>query len=259
MNIKKIWIIGVKDFKTYFISPIGYLVISSYIFVIGYMFYMRLIFFLNQKMMSAQYAQYGQTMDVSLNDAIIKPVYGSMNLIMLFVIPLITMRLLSEEKKQKTMELLLTSPISHFEIVAGKFLSAMLLIGVTFAFTIAYPVILYIGGNPDMGQVFTMYLGLLCVSACYIAIGLFWSSMTENQIISAVLTFISLLFMWIIDWSAQALGSTLGDVTGYLSIIRHFDSFFDGTINSKDVVYYLSFTFFGLFLSYLGIESKNWK
>ncbi|MBN1114758.1 MAG: ABC transporter permease subunit [Oligoflexia bacterium] len=254
--MKKIWIIAKKDFKTFFISPIGYMVISSFLLIIGYMFYQRLVFFVRQSLISMQM---GQPMEVSLNDAIIKPLYGTINLLFLFIIPLITMRLIAEEKKLKTIELLLTSPVTTAQLVAGKFLSALLLVATTLAGTLLFPVTLYIGGNPDMGQIFTMYLGLLMISACYISVGLFWSSLTENQIIAAVLTFVSLLFLWIIDWSAMNFSSGTAAVISYFSVIRHFESFIMGIIDSKDVVFYLTFCVFGLFLSYVGIESKNWQ
>ena len=110
-----------------------------------------------------------------------------------------------------------------------------------------------------MGQIFTMYVGLILVSACYISVGLFWSSLTENQIIASVLTFISLLFLWIIDWSSQSAGEVTAAILANISIIRHFESFIQGVINIKDVVYYLSFCLFGLCLSYFGIESRNWR
>lgn len=253
--MRKVFIIAKKDFKTYFISPIGYLFLSSFLLIVGFMFYQRLIYFLRQSNIASQM---GQDISVSLNDAIIKPLYGTINLLFLFLVPLITMRLIAEEKKQKTMELLLTSPVSTNHIILGKFTSAMMLIGLTLLCTLTYPVILYIGGNPDMGQVLTMYLGLLFLSASYICVGLFWSSLTENQIIAAVLTFISLLFLWVIDWTAQSSGQILGSIVYYLSIMRHFESFGEGTISLKDTVYYISFCGFVLYLTYLSIESRKW-
>lgn len=254
--MKKTLTIALKDFKTYFISPIGYLVISTFLFIMGYMFYQRLVLFIRETSIREQL---GQPIAVSLNNAIIKPLYGTINLLFLFIIPLITMRLIAEEKKNKTIELLLTSPVQTSEIIVGKFISAFMLISLTLFCTLIFPFILYLGGNPDMGQVFTMFIGLLFVSACYISVGIFWSSLTENQIIAAVLTFISLLFLWIIDWAAQNAGQTTAAILSYASIIRHFESFMEGSLNFKDVVYYTTFCFFGLYLSFTGIESKNWR
>jgi ABC-2 type transport system permease protein len=254
--MKKSFIIASRDFRTYFTSPIGFLFLSSFLFIVGFMFYQRLIFFVRQSMIGAQM---GQSMNISLNDAIIKPLYGTINLLFLFLVPLITMRLISEEKKQKTIELLLTSPVTTIEIITGKFLSAMYLIALTLLCTLVYPLILYIGGNPDNGQIFSMYVGLVLLSACYVSIGIFWSSLTENQIIAAVLTFVSLLFLWIIDWATQNSSQLMTSAIYYLSIMRHFESFGEGVISLKDTIYYMSFCAFGLYLASLGIESRNWK
>jgi len=254
--VKKSCVIAKKDFRTYFISPIGYLFLSSFLLIVGFMFYQRLIYFVRQSLIGSQL---GQQINISLNDAVIKPLYGTINLLFLFLIPMITMRLISEEKKQRTIELLLTYPITSTQLIIGKFLSAMFLVALTLACTLTYPLILYIGGNPDMGQIFTMYIGLIFLSACYVSVGVFWSSLTENQIIASVLTFISLLFLWVVDWAAQNSGQFMSSFLYYLSIMRHFESFGEGLISLKDTVYYVSFCAFALYLSYLGIEARNWK
>ena len=254
--MKKSCVIAKKDFRTYFISPIGYLFLSSFLLIVGFMFYQRLIYFVRQSLIGAQL---GQQLNISLNDAVIKPLYGTINLLFLFLVPMITMRLISEEKKQRTIELLLTYPITSTQLIIGKFLSAMFLVALTLICTLTYPLILYIGGNPDMGQIFTMYIGLIFLSACYVSVGVFWSSLTENQIIASVLTFISLLFLWVVDWAAQNTGQFMSSFLYYLSIMRHFESFGEGLISLKDTVYYVSFCGFALYLSYLGIEARNWK
>ena len=254
--MKKSCVIAKKDFRTYFISPIGYLFLSSFLLIVGFMFYQRLIYFVRQSLIGSQM---GQQLNVSLNDAVIKPLYGTINLLFLFLIPMITMRLISEEKKQRTIELLLTYPITSTQLIVGKFLSAMFLVALTLACTLTYPLILYVGGNPDMGQIFTMYIGLIFLSACYVSVGVFWSSLTENQIVASVLTFVSLLFLWIVDWAAQNTGQFMSSFLYYLSIMRHFESFGEGVISLKDTVYYVSFCGFALYLSYLGIEARNWK
>ncbi len=249
----KIFAIANKDLKTYFLSPTGYVVISSFLFLIGFMFYQRLLFFIRQ---SFQSIQMGQDLMTSLNDAVIKPLYGTINVLFLFIIPLITMRLISEEKKQKTIELLFTSPVSTMDIVIAKFLSAMYLILIVLVATLVYPIFLYINGNPDPGQIITMYLGLVFLSAAYVSIGIFWSSLTENQIIAATLTFFSLLFFWIIDWATQSTGEIFSAILYYLSVIRHFESFGEGVLSLKDFVYYVSFCTTFLYLAKISLESR---
>jgi ABC-2 type transport system permease protein len=249
----KVFSIANKDLKTYFMSPIGYMVISSFLFLIGFMFYQRLLFFVRQ---SFQSFNMGQDLLLSLNDAVIKPLYGTINILFLFIVPLITMRLISEEKKQKTIELLLTSPLRTADIVLGKFLSAMYLLLIVLLATLVYPLFLYINGNPDPGQIVSMYIGLVFLSGAYISIGLFWSSLTENQIIAASLTFFSLLFLWIIDWGVQNAGETFSFVLSYLSVIRHFENFGEGVLSLIDITYYVSFIFVFLYFTHISLDSR---
>ncbi len=255
--IKKTFIIAKKEFKTYFVTPIGYTVIGVFLFVVGYMFYQRLVFFIRQQFSDAQTAQYIQS---SLNDAVVKPIYATINVIMLFIVPVITMRLIAEEKRSKTIELLYTSPLNMWEIILGKFHAGLCLVLIALLGTFVYPIILLIGGNPDLGQISSMYLGLVLLSSSYIAIGLLWSSITENQIISAVFTFLSLVFLWVLDWSAQNSSQFISDILSYISVIKHFEYFGQGVISLKDTVYYISLTTILLYLSRILIDpNKNIK
>jgi len=249
-------IIAKKDFKTYFLSPIGYLFLSAVIFLIGFMFYQRLSAFIEYTMISMQF---GQPLQGSLNDIVLRPIYDTFHLLILFVIPLVTMRLISEEKKNKTIELLYTSPISSVDLVFGKFYSAVLFLCLLLFCTFVFPLVLLIGGNPDFGQIFTMYIGLILVGASYISIGLFWSANTENQIISAVLTFVSLLFLWIINWSIQNSTGWFASFVSYLAVLSHYKAFSEGVLSLKNTVYFLSFITTGLYLTYISLESKNWN
>jgi ABC-2 type transport system permease protein len=255
--IKKTFIIAKKEFKTYFVTPIGYTVIGVFLFVVGYMFYQRLVFFIRQQFTDAQTAQYIQS---SLNDAVVKPIYATINVIMLFIVPVITMRLIAEEKRSKTIELLYTSPLNMWEIILGKFHAGLCLVLLALLGTFVYPIILLIGGNPDLGQISSMYLGLALLSSSYIAIGLLWSSITENQIISAIFTFLSLVFLWVLDWSAQNSSQFISDILSYISVIKHFEYFGQGVISLKDTVYYISLTTILLYLSRILIDpNKNIK
>ena len=244
--MKKTIVIAVKEFRSYFLSPIGYAVVCSFLFMVGYMFYQRLVFFVKQSFVGDQIQQQIQ---MSLNDAVIKPLYGTINILLLFVVPIITMRLISEEKKTRTIELLLSSPVNSWQIITGKFTGAMLLILSALLGTFVYPVVLYLGGNPDMGQVVAMYIGMIFLSSVYVATGLLWSSITENQIISAILTFVSLLFFWTIDWSIQNSSQTVSDILSYVSVIKHFEYFGQGVLSLKDTIYYVSLGFMLLYVS----------
>ncbi len=165
------------------------------------------------------------------------------------------MRLIAEEKKGHTTELLFTSPIRVFDVVFGKYLASLLLFVIMIAFTGAYMVILRKYGNPDFGPVYSGYLGLFLLGGTFLSVGLLSSSLTQNQIIAATISFGALLLFWILGATSEAEAS----VAGYLSILNHFDSFTKGIVDIKDVVFYLSFIFFSLFLTYVSLDSQRWR
>jgi ABC-2 type transport system permease protein len=253
---KKIWTIAAKDYRTYFTSPIAYILIAGFLFVMGWMFFNNLTHF---NLQSMQYRQYGMGKGMSLTEGIIRPLFGNMNVILLFLVPFITMRLFAEERKLQTIQLLMTSPISLAEMVAGKFFSAFFLVLTALVLTAVYPILLIVYGNPDIGPILTSYLGTMLLSSCYIALGVLFSSMTENQIVAGVLAFSSGLFLWLINWASQSAGPILSDVLDYLSLIQHFNNFSQGIIETTDVIFYLSFIFLGLFLSHRVLDSYRWR
>ena len=169
------------------------------------------------------------------------------------------MRSFAEEKKSKTFRLLLSSPVKLKEIILGKFLACMTVI-VLMVFLSSYSIgFLFAIGEPDLGPVLTGYLGVLLMAGCYVSFGIFASSLTENQIVAAVITFGFSLFMWVIGWGAQAADSATGQVLQYLSIIEHMDRFLKGMIDTSDLAYYLSFIIFGLFLCHRVLDSNRWR
>src|SRR5262249_11514240 len=147
----------------------------------------------------------------SLTDGLVKPLYGNMNVIFLLMTPFITMRLFAEEKKLHTIELLMTSPVTLTEIIVGKFLSASGMILVMMLLTSVYPITLCLAGNPDVGPIFTSSLGTFFLASSIVAVGVFCSSLTENQIIAGVLTFVIVLFIWLISWATQLAGPVWGE------------------------------------------------
>jgi ABC-2 type transport system permease protein len=255
--MKKIWTIASKDFRAYFTSPIAYIVIAGFLLIMGWMFFFNLSQF---NLQSLQYKQFGMGQKgMSITEGIIRPLYGNMNVIFLFLVPFITMRLFAEERKQQTIQLLMTSPITLTEMVLGKFLSAFLLVATMLALTIVYPVILWIFGNPDKGPIITSYMGTLMLSSCYVAMGVLFSSMTENQIVAGALTFAAGLFFWLINWASQAAGPVASDILDYLSLIQHYNNFSQGIIETSDIFFYLSFIGISLFLSHRVLDSYRWR
>lgn len=180
------------------------------------------------------------------------------NIVLFFFIPAITMRLLSEEKRSGTMELLLTKNVSDRQIVVGKFLAAFLMVCITLAFTLVYYVSISRLGNFDHGASITGYLGLLLMSAAYIAIGLFASSIAKNQIVAFLLALaIGICFRFLFGFLGASMTGWAGELFNTLSLQNHYDSIARGVIDTKDVVYFLSITALGIFLSEFMVSKRN--
>jgi len=254
--LRNVWTVARRDFRAYFNSPIAYIVIAAFVFIMGWMFYFNLQHFAMQNL---QYQQFNMGKGASITDGIIRPLYGNMNVIFLFLVPFITMRLFAEERKQNTIQLLMTSPLTLTEIILGKFLSALLLVSVMLAFTLVYPIVLFATGNPDFGPIFTSYLGTFLLSGCYLALGVLFSSVTENQIVAGALTFAAGLFFWLVSWATQAAGPVWSDILNYLSLISHYNNFSQGILSTSDVFFYLSFIGLGLFLTHRALDSFRWR
>jgi ABC-2 type transport system permease protein len=254
--MNNVWTVARRDFRTYFTSPIAYIVISGFMAIMGWMFFANLGHF---NMQNRQYQAFNMGKAVTITEGIVRPLYGNMNVILLFMVPFVTMRLFAEEKKNHTIELLMTSPISLTEIIIGKFLSSLLLIAVMLGLTLAYPITLFATGNPDLGPIFTNYLGTLFLSACYVSLGILFSAMTENQIVAGSLTLGAGLFFWLISWASQLVGPVWSELLTYLSLIGHFGNFGTGVIDTSDIVFYLSFIGIGLFLTHRVLDSYRWR
>lgn len=246
-------LIARKDLRSYFTSPIAYIIVAVFLLLVGWMF-INLFSFFTQA--SGQYATLNYGNKPSLSDNVIRPLFGNMNVILLFLAPFITMRLIAEEKKDHTVELLMTAPLRPWNIVFGKFLAGVGLLMVIVAATLIYPLILQLVGRPDWGVILGCYAGMAFICATYVAIGLFWSSRTENQVVAAVLTFGTLLFFWLISWAAHRAGPIWSDVLNHLSLIGHYANFAQGIIDTTDIAFYLTFTGFALFATNLSVEAN---
>jgi ABC-2 type transport system permease protein len=245
-----------KELRGYFNSPIAYIVIGLFALTYGYFFYALLLFFDRQSMQMAGMGA-GQTLNV--NEQLISPAFQNTMVVFLFILPMVTMRTYSEEKRSGTIELLLTSPITDFQIVLGKFLGAMALYAVMLAVTLFHLAILFIYGSPEWKPILTSYVGLFLLGGCFIAVGLFISSLTKNQIVAGMVTFAVFLLLWIITWMGNFFGATGEKLTTYLSIIDHFDDFGKGVLDTTHIVYYLSFITFGLFLTAKSVDTERWR
>lgn len=244
-----------KELRGYFSSPIGWVVCGLFALMFGYFFDVYVEMFAKNSMQ----AQMGQGGPMNINMSLIRPLLSNAAIVILFVLPSITMRTYSEEKRSGTIELLLTSPITDWEIILGKFFGAMGLYSVMLLATMAYMTILFAYGQPEWRPLISGYLGLLLMGGSFISMGLFISSLTKNQIVAGIGTFIASLLFWVIGWMGDNASPTVSAILTYLSITEHFDDFAKGVIDSKHVIFYLSFITFGLFLTSKSVDTERWK
>jgi ABC-2 type transport system permease protein len=237
--IGRISAVAQRELQSYFVSPVAYIVIAFFLIISGLLFALIV----------------GSTREATL-----RYLFSNVSVIFLFITPLLTMRLLAEEQRTGTIELLLTNPVRDAEVVIGKYLAALGVLAVMLALTLYYPVLLILlGGNPDRGPLVTGYLGVLLLGAAFLAVGLFASSLTQNQIVAAVITFAVLLVLWLSDGLQTFTSGVLASIVSYLSVNGHFQEFSSGIIDSQDVLYFLTLILGGLFLTYLSVQSRRWR
>lgn len=254
--MKNIFIICRKEMKSYFASPIAYLLMALFAVIFGFFFYSATAIFVMRGMESQMMGR-GFPMDV--NEWVIRPLLMNASVVGLFLIPLITMRLYAEEKRSGTIELLLTSPVRDIEVIVGKWLAALLMYLCMLGISALNIAVLFAYGKPDWKPILIGYLGLILQGGCLLAIGTFISTMTRNQIIAGGATFAVCLLLWVLDWVTAYDPSTFGRVVAYLSVVTHFEPFSKGVLDTKDLVFYLSMIFFGLFLTARSMESLRWR
>ena len=255
-TMKNIWVICQKELRSYFVSPIAYILFIIYAVIFGFFFWNMVGAFIYYSMESQIR---GEMFPMNINDQIVRQLFGNINVINLLLIPLMSMRLFAEEKRNGTIELLATSPIRDGEVILGKWLAsvllyvAMLLVsGLNFLFLFKY-------GNPDWKPMAIGYLGVLLQAAALLAIGIFISTLTKNQIIAGAVTFAVCLLIFVLGWVGSYDYSTWARVMTYISTTTHMESFLKGVIDTKDAIYYVSAIFLGLFLTARSLESLRWR
>lgn len=258
--MRNIYFIAIKELRSSVNSPVAFVMITIFTALIGYYFYnifasFSTISFQAQSnpMMAKQYGA------LNVTEFVVRPFFSIMSILLLIMLPMLTMRAFAEEKKSGTMELLLTFPVKDIEALLGKYFGCLGIYAVMLALTIPCILLLEWFGDPELGVIIAGYIGMLLVGSAFIALGLFMSSLSENQIVAAVLSFASLMVLYVIGFSAAYAGETVGNVMTYISITTHFETFAKGVIDTSDVNYYIIFTIFFLFLSMRSLESKRWR
>jgi ABC-2 type transport system permease protein len=253
-NILAIW---QREMKSYFVSPIAYVVLTIFLFISGLFFFGYLTEIVDYAMMQAQYGRGAQPIDVP--GLVIGSLFQTTSVILLFIVPMLTMGLFAEEKKRGTIELLLTTPVGNFQAMLGKYLASLTFLIILFFSSIITISPLFVYGQPEWKPILAGYLGLFLYGAALLAVGLFISTLTENQIVAVIVTFgVSIVLLIIKLFSASAVGVTK-NVIDYLSVSSHLEDFLKGVIDTTHVIYYVTLAFVGLFLAYRTLESMRWK
>lgn len=254
--MRNIWIICKKELRSYFVSPIAYILLAMFAIVFGFFFWNVVGYFIY---MGIEGQMRGEMFPLNVNEQVIRPLVSNVSVIGLFLIPIITMRLFAEEKRTGTIELLVTSPVRDAEVILGKWLAALLLYAGMLVLTALNFIWLFKYGNPDWKPLAVAYLGLLLQAGMLLAIGTFISTLTRNQIIAGALTFGVCLLLWVLEWVSGYETATWARVLAYLSVLTHFESFGKGLLTLKDAVFYVSAIFFALFLTARSLESLRWR
>ena len=247
-----------KELRGYFVSPIVYVVSAVFLLLFGFLSYLYVGFAGAQAIQLMQ--MQGGMAQINLNDLVFRSLFGSMRLVLLIILPILTMRLFAEERKLRTFEFLMTSPISIMEIVTGKFVSVFLIYLGLLGLTGLVPTVLMLFSDFDWNPIWTGYLGMALLGALFLSVGLLASALTENQIVAAFVSFGILLSGWLVSGLGALLGDTTsGQVLSYVSFMEHYDRLVRGLIDTSDLVYFGSSLILMLFLTHRVVESARWK
>ncbi|MCP4809608.1 MAG: ABC transporter permease subunit [Proteobacteria bacterium] len=256
-GIKNVFAIAWREIRAYFATPVGWLCLCAFM-AISAVFFVAVLGLYNMQATEMQFNPYAGT-EMNIDEYLVAPFFGNTTVILLFICPALSMRLFSEDRKTKSLELLLTSPVTTTEIVLGKYLGAVGFLAIILLCTGHYPLQLVLLGEPDPGVIASSYLAVFLLGSCFMAVGLLFSSMTENQIVALVLSFVTLLGFWILGWVEELASGTLQEVVGYASLINRMEDMTKGLIHTKDLVYYVTFICFWLFATHQRVEAYRWR
>lgn len=246
-----------KEMGNYFVSPVAYVFIGLFLFLSGLFFNVILTDVTNGAMMAEMR---GMSSGIDVPGIVMRNFFGVLSTLILFLTPILTMGIYAEERKRGTMELLMTSPLTEIEIVLGKFLASLSLFAIMLLPTASYLTFMVLHSDPRLPwrMMFAGYAGMLLLGGSLLALGSFLSSLTENQLIAAVMTFAASLFIWVLDLGRGG-NAALGSVLQYLSVIHHYEDFTRGVIDTSSLIYYLSFIALFVFLTVRSVDSMRWR
>lgn len=246
-----------RELRAYFASPIAYVVSTMFLLVTGYFFYVLVSFYVLASLQAA--GQPFAAGELNSTERVFRPLFSNIAVVMLFVMPLLTMRLFAEERRLGTIELLFSYPVRDGDVIVGKLGAAFAMFALIVGVTLAYPAYLASVGTVEWGPVVTGYLGFLLMGLALMSWGTFFSTLTENQIVAGSIAFGFALLAFIIDWAASFATSTAATVLNDLSLRGHLENFAKGSLDTRDVVFYLLVTTLGLFLTWQSLEARRWR
>ena len=249
-----------RELMSYFVSPIAYVILMVFMFIVGWFFVGLVLSYSEFSMRASGNPMWAE--QVNLHDIVIRNFYSTFGVIMIFMAPMLTMRTMAEERRLGTAEMLLTSPITTSQLVIGKYLGALCFGGFMLLLTFQYPLyLIFQGASLEAGPMAAVYLGSLLMLGAFLAVGVFSSALTSNQIVAAAVAFVICLFFWVVGFLGDIGGGSgeYSELLKGLSISEHFQDFLKGVVDTGAVVYYLTFIAFGLFLSARVIDSGRWR
>jgi ABC-2 type transport system permease protein len=257
--VRNVLTIAGRELRSYFASPVAYVLIAAYLALAGYFFYALLTAF-NQTLQIYSMMRNPQMLErFNLNQMVVAPLLHNLSVLLIFIVPAITMRMFPEERRSGTYELLLTSPIRVSEIVLGKFLGGLVLVLLMVALSGLFGALLLAYGNPEVPMMLAGYLGLALMALVFLAVGTLLSSFTDNVVIAYVGTLFTLLVLYTIGWLGQTVEGAAGGIVRYASITEHFEEMTKGIIDTRDLVYFVTLIVIGLFLTQRSVESVRWR
>lgn len=236
--IRNVAAVAEKEIRSYFVSPVAWIVTAFFIAIWGFLF---------AAILSGS------------REANIRPLLSNFSVTFLFLAPLLTMRLLAEEARTGTLELLLTQPLREVEIVVGKYLGCVAFLVFMLVMSAYFPIILLIFGNPERGPLYSGYIGVLLQGMAFLAVGLLASSLTQNQIIAVAVTFVSLLGLWLSDALGRLATGPVAQIAQYVSITKRFEDMPRGVVDTKDIVFFLSVVVACLFITTQIVAARRWR
>lgn len=252
-----------REIRSYFSSPVAYVLLATFLGLGGYFFYAMVMVFDDQFQQALAYAQATKDSSIlqrlNLNELVIRPLLQNMSVLLIFIVPAVTMRMFPEEKRSGTYELLMTSPVSVGEIVLGKFLGGLVLILLMVGLSGFFGLLLMAYGNPEIPLMLTGYLGLILMAVAFLAIGTLISSFTDNVVIAYIGALFLLMVLFTVGWLGETVQGSWGEIIKYLSVTDHFGEMTKGIIGTKDLIYFATIVVVSLFLTHRSVESVRWR